>query len=122
MKRTIGVMAVLWAIAWTGQAAADWTHARCDIYARGSDRAEKMIGCTFAQRQGYVTITREDGVTHELVPTGEAPGNYRDQHDRTVYRNSGLGDQGLIFRFPDESVYVYWDTAAPEPADPNGEI
>ena len=30
---------------------------------------------------------------------------------------SGLGDQGLIFRFPDESVYVYWSTAGLEPVD-----
>jgi hypothetical protein len=78
-----------------------------------------MIHCTFGQRQGYVTITREDGVTHELSPVGDGPGNFRDQHGRTVYRQSGLGDQGLIFRFPDESVYVYWSTAALEPADPN---
>ncbi len=118
MKRIIGVLAALWAAAWTGQVAADRTDARCDIYAKGSDQAEKMIRCTFGQRQGYVTITREDGVTHELAPTGEAPGNFEDQRGRPVYRNSGLGDQGLIFRFPDESVYVYWNTAALDPAGP----
>ena len=28
-----------------------------------------------------------------------------------MYRQSGLGKAGLIFRFADESVYVYWDTA-----------
>ena len=28
-----------------------------------------------------------------------------------------MGDQGLIFRFPDESVYVYWNTASLDPAD-----
>jgi hypothetical protein len=28
-----------------------------------------------------------------------------------VYRNSGLGDRGLIFRMRDESVFVYWDTS-----------
>ena len=45
-------------------------------------------------------------------------GNFRDQHERAVYRQSGLGDQGLIFRFPDESVFVYWSTAGLEaPAD-----
>lgn len=32
-----------------------------------------------------------------------------------MYRQSGLGDQGLIFRFPDESVYMYWNTDALEP-------
>ena len=110
------VTAIL-APAWAGIVAADWTEARCDIYPKGSDHTDKMIHCTFAQRQGHVTITREDGVTHDLSPAGDAVGNFRDQHGRTVYRQSGLSDQGLIFRFPDESVYVYWNTAALEPVD-----
>ena len=96
-------------------AVADWTDARCDVYPAGEDHTDVMIPCTFGQRQGYVTITRDDGVTHDLSPVGDAPGNYRDQHGRTVYRQSGLGDQGQIFRFPDESVYVYWNTDALEP-------
>jgi hypothetical protein len=103
------VMAVL---SWTRPAAADSTQARCDIYPAGSDHASKMIGCTFSQRQGYITITREDGVTHDLSPEGDTSGNFRDQGGRIVYRQSELGDQGLIFRFPKESVFVYWNTAA----------
>jgi hypothetical protein len=59
-----------------------------------------------------VTITRSDGVTYDLTPVGDAPGNYRDQDGRPVYRQSGLGTAGLIFRLPKESVYVYWDTSA----------
>ncbi len=93
---------------------ADWTDARCDIYPAGSDHTEKMIGCTFSQRQGYVTITREDGVTHHLAPVGDGPGSYRDQQGNEVRRELSLGDQGLVFRFPDESVFVYWSTAALE--------
>ena len=116
MKTWLMVTAFAAAV-WAGSTTADSTEARCDIYPKGSDHAEKMIHCTFGQRQGYVTITREDGVTHELSPAGDALGNFRDQHGRTVYRQSGLGDQGLIFRFPDESVYVYWSTAALEPAN-----
>jgi hypothetical protein len=34
-----------------------------------------------------------------------------------VYRQSGLGEAGLIFRFPTESVFVYWDNAASGSAD-----
>ena len=98
-------------------AAADWTQARCDIYPAGSDRLDKMVACTFGQSQGYITITREDGVTHELSPVGDAPGNFQDQLGRTVYRQSGLGDQGLNFRFPDESIFLYWSTAALNPKD-----
>lgn len=95
---------------------ADSVEARCDIYAKGSDHTSKMIPCTFGQRQGFVTITRDDGVTHDLSPVGNAPGTFRDQDGRSVYRQSGLGDQGLIFRFDKESVYVYWDNSALKPA------
>jgi hypothetical protein len=103
------------ALAWAATSTADSTAARCDIYPAGSDHTEKMIHCTFSQRQGHVTITREDGVTHDLFPQGDSPGDYRDQDGRAVYGQSGLGDQGLIFRFPDQSVYLYWSTAALEP-------
>ncbi len=109
-------MAAFVAAAWVAAAAADSTDARCDIYPRGADHTDKMIACTFSQRQGYVTITRADGVTHDLTPVGDAPGNYRDQNGRAVYRqDGGMGDQGMIFRLPDESVFVYWDTAALKP-------
>ena len=95
---------------------ADSTDARCDIYPAGSDHTDTMIGCRFSHRQGYVTITRDDNVTHELTPAGDQPGSYHDQHGYPVTRENSLGDQGLVFRFPAESVYVYWNTAALDPA------
>ena len=49
--------------AWSLPPAADWTQARCDIYPKGSDKIESMVPCTFGQRQGYITIDREDGIT-----------------------------------------------------------
>jgi hypothetical protein len=112
-------LAVLLAASLAAPASADWTDARCDIYPAASDRLEKMIPCTFGQKQGYITITRDDGVTHELEPVGDASGNFRDQDGRAVYRQSGLGDQGQVFRFPDESVFVYWSTAGLEPDTDN---
>jgi len=48
-------------VAYAISVAADSTSARCDIYSSGSDQASKMIPCTFSQRQGGVTITREAG-------------------------------------------------------------
>ena len=54
-------------------------------------------------------------IAHDLSPVNDTPGNYRDQDGRAVYRQSRLGDQGQIFRLPDESVYVYWDTSALQP-------
>lgn len=101
---------------WVLPSAADSTQARCEIYPKGSDKLEKMVPCTFGQRQGHITITREDGVTHDLSLVGDTPGNFRDQDGHPVYRQSGLGEAGLIFRFPKESLFVYWDNAASEPA------
>jgi len=114
MKQLISGTALLLVLAAT-PSFADSTKARCDIYPAGSDHTDMMIGCTFSQRQGYVTITRDDGVTHELTPVGNQAGRYHDQYGHQVIRESGLGDQGLIFRLPTESIYVYWNTAALEP-------
>ena len=114
MKRLICIAASLAAF-WATAALADSTDAACVIYPAGSDHSDVMIPCTFSQRQGYITISRSDGVTHELSPVDAAPGNFVDQNSRTVYRESGLHDQGTIFRFPAESVYVYWNTAMLEP-------
>jgi hypothetical protein len=108
-------LAVIIAATWTTAVTADTVDARCDIYPKGEDHASAMLACTFSQRQGYVTITRADGVTHELSPVDDTPGNYKDQNGGAVYRQSGLADEGLIFRLPQESVYVYWGTAVLQP-------
>ena len=119
MTRTTRLLSWFLLTGWIccNQAVADSTSARCDIYPAGSDHVESMLPCTFSQRQGYITIARSDGVTHELSPVDDVPGNFRDQHARLVYRQSGLKDQGLIFRFPDESIFLYWSTAALSPRD-----
>ena len=93
---------------------ADSAAARCDIYPIGSDHVSQMIPCTFSQRHGWITIYSSDA-KYDLEPVGDDPGNYKDQNDRRVYRESGLGDQGQIFRFEDHSIFVYWDTSALEP-------
>jgi hypothetical protein len=113
------MIGAVFAAAWTASVAADSADAVCDIYPKGEDHTDVMIPCTFGQRQGYILITRSDGVTHDLSPVGDTPGDFTDQQGRKVYRQSGLGDQGLIFRFPDESVYVYWNTKRLEPVDEN---
>lgn len=114
MNRCLTI-AALAAASWSSTLTADSDDARCDIYPKGEDHTDVMIPCVFSQRQGYITITRSDGVTHDLAPFGDKPGNFRDERNRTVFRVKGLGDQGQIFRFPDESVYVYWSTAGLEP-------
>ena len=115
MKRLVCVFALAALLPMAARAAT--TEARCDVYPVGEDHTDVVIPCTFSQRQGYITIRRSDGVVHELSPEGDAPGNFRDQQGNRVYRQSGLGDQGLIFRFPEESVYLYWSTDIFEPID-----
>lgn len=100
---------------------ADTVDARCDIYPRGEDRASASLGCHFSQRQGRVYIAREDGVDYDLVPIGDSPGNYRDATGKPAYRQSGLGNAGVIFRLSHESVFVYWDKSPLRPAGVRGD-
>jgi hypothetical protein len=115
MNRLVPLLAL--AILLPVSAQADATEARCDVYPVGEDHTDVVIPCTFSQRQGYITIRRSDGVFHDLSPQDDTPGDFTDQDGNRVFRQSGLGDQGLIFRFPDESVYVYWSTDIFEPID-----
>lgn len=94
----------------TSHVYADSTKARCDIYLKDEAKPYKVIACNYSQRQGYITINRGDGIVHELAPTDNAIGTFKDQNNELVYRQSGLGTQGLIFRFPQERVFVYWDS------------
>ncbi|PSW20691.1 hypothetical protein C9I98_07540 [Photobacterium sanctipauli] len=93
---------------------ADSTDARCDIYPKGADKPSHQYLCVFSQRQGYVTIDRGDGVYYDFRPVGDDPGRYQDSEGQAVYRQSGLGKEGLIFKLETESVYVYWDTSGLE--------
>jgi hypothetical protein len=103
----------------TAPARGDSVEAACVIYPAGSDQADATIPCRFYQTQGHVVITRSDGVEHDLTPDETTPGNFTDQQGNPAYRQSGLDDQGLIFRLQEESVYVYWNTKMLEPADGN---
>lgn len=112
LNKTVILTGICATIGLVGDASADSVEARCDIYPAGEDQASAMIACTFSQYQGNVYIDRSDGVKHELEATGDQPGNFSDADGRAVYRQTGLGDQGLIFRFPEESIFVYWDASS----------
>ena len=92
-------------------AIADSVNARCDVYQKGEDHTQVSIPCVFSQRQGFITINRSDKVYHEFSPQDDKPGHYLDKEGNSVYRKSGLGKNGLIFRLKHESIFVYWDTA-----------
>lgn len=87
---------------------ADSTKAHCDIYLNGEDKPHQITECTYSQRQGYITISRNDGVVYDLSPVENAVGTFKDQSNKLVYRQSGLGRKGLIFQFEREKVFVYW--------------
>ena len=99
-----------------GSAWADTAEVRCDFYPKGEDKASASEVCTFSQRQGVISIQRENGTRYEFTPVGDEPGNFENQSGEAVYRQAGLGEMGLIFRMPAESVYIYWN-AAPFEAD-----
>lgn len=90
---------------------ADTVKARCDVYPKGEDRATFSGPCTFSQRQGVVGIQLKNGTRYDLVPFGDSPNHYHDQNGQAAHRQSGLGKQGQIYRFFNQSIYVYWDTA-----------
>lgn len=92
-------------------AKADMVDARCDVYPKGSDRAQSSGPCTFSQRQGVVGIQLKNGTRYDLTPVGNQPGNYVDQNGRAAYRQAGLGDKGQIYRLATQSIFVYWDPA-----------
>ncbi|EAS44327.1 hypothetical protein C9J48_05320 [Photobacterium profundum] len=106
----LGLLSVLL----NGVAYADETPARCDIYIKGSEQPAISFPCTFSQRRGHVTITRSDEVTYSFIPIGDTPGNYEDQKGNAVYRQRGLGVDGVIFKLKNESVYIYWDATSLE--------
>ncbi|MFN0186011.1 MAG: PliI family lysozyme inhibitor of I-type lysozyme [Aquabacterium sp.] len=105
----IGLTALCGLLA-AGPARADTVDARCDVYAPGAAKPRAVMACQFSQRQGFIGITRSDGVRHDLSPTG-GPGRYVDQDGRPAVRSSGLGARGHIYRLADETVRVYWSTA-----------
>ena len=87
----ISAILTLWATAaWLSPGFADWTDARCDIYPAGQDHTDIMIPCTFGQRQGYITLTRDDGTATEWV----ARTSSRSSDTARLYRNTRRG--GLL--------------------------
>ncbi|MDY7020115.1 MAG: hypothetical protein SWJ54_01975 [Cyanobacteriota bacterium] len=98
-------------ISFSLSAEADTTKVRCDFYPKGEDQASDYGICTFSQRQGYISIQKEDGTRYEFSPVGDEPGNFVDQSGEPVYRQSGLGDEGVIFRLPAESIFIYWNAS-----------
>ncbi len=110
--RTLIALGFMAAICIPSTVHADSVDARCDIYPAGEDHSSVVIPCTFSQYQGNIYIDRSDGIKHVLKATGVRPGNFIDEKGHAAYRQSGLGDRGVIFRFRNESIFLYWDASS----------
>ncbi|ACK65945.1 hypothetical protein PCC8801_1907 [Rippkaea orientalis PCC 8801] len=100
----------------SGIVKADTINSRCDIYPKGEDKVSKVVNCTFSQRQGFITIRREDGITYDFKPNGT--NKYTDQNGKPVIRE--IDGNTLIFRLQKESVYVYQGEQAPASSSSQG--
>ena len=93
---------------YTGGVFADIADSRCG-FSDALDKAPTQLSqCTFAQRQGHVTVQFSDGSQIDLAPAGDSPGNYIDGQGRAAYRRSGLGDAGIKFKLANTTLFVYW--------------
>ncbi|GGI87899.1 hypothetical protein GCM10007978_27050 [Shewanella hanedai] len=91
---------------------ADTMKSRCDIFDKPQGELITSTPCTFSQRQGHISIYRDDGVNYHLSPVEQANlGTFEDENGKWVYRQSGLGSSGLIFKMPSEYLYLYWGKA-----------
>jgi len=75
----------------------------CTAVVVANDAVTDYTFCLIAQRSSSAHMNRYTIIAAPAA-VGDEPGNYRDQNGRSVHRENGLGDQGLIFRLPDESV------------------
>lgn len=81
----------------------------CGFSRTTGERPPSTSSCTFSQRQGFISVRIDGGPELELAPTGDSPGNYLDQGGNAVYRQSGLGDEGQLFKLSDRYLYVFWN-------------
>jgi len=87
---------------------ADTTQAECGFATAVDAPRDQTSACTFSQRQGFINIDIDGGPDFAFSPTGDTPGNFVNADGQAVYRRSGLGNQGLIFKLPDRFLFVYW--------------
>lgn len=112
LKRSLPLFfAAIASVGFAVTAKADTVKARCDVYPKGSDRASWYGLCTFSQQQGFVDIQLQNGKSYDLRPVADQADKYVTQNGQPVTRELGLGDKGQIYRFVNESIFVYWDPA-----------
>jgi hypothetical protein len=87
----------------------DTIHSRCGYSSGASTDPGTYQSCTFSQRQGYISISIGEQLSHQLTPDGDIAGTYLDQQGKRVYRKKGLGESGQLFQLPQGFLHVLWD-------------
>jgi len=87
---------------------ADSMRSECGFSPSPHERPATTSPCVFSQRQGFISVSIDDGAEFEFSPVGERPGNYLDQQDNAIYRVRGLGSAGQLFKLPESYLYVFW--------------
>ena len=112
--QTVSVVSLLVAstVFWITPVNADSMRAECGFSDTADQRPETSSSCMFSQRQGYIHIAIDGGDTYSFSPTGDLPGNYRDDDGRAIYRQRGLGDEGQLFKLPGNYLFVFWNPSS----------
>ncbi|MEH6591928.1 MAG: hypothetical protein V7746_16825 [Halioglobus sp.] len=87
----------------------DSLHSRCGYSSDSNTDPEAYHSCVFSQRQGYITVSIGDQVSHQFTPDGDVGGTYLDQQEQRVYRKKGLGNSGQLFQLHHGFLHVLWD-------------
>jgi hypothetical protein len=97
--------APLLGLALASPAWADTAPARCELTPKAASAPRLDLPCEFSQRQGFIGVTRSDGVRHDFSPAAAA-GRYTDEAKRPVRRRVDAG--GQVFELPDARLSVRW--------------
>jgi hypothetical protein len=103
-----GMLAAVFLLAHAAPTEADSMRAQCGFSGSPQTRPAATSPCVFSQRQGYASVRIEGGESFEFSPVGDTPGNFTNAQSTPVYRLSGLGDEGQLFKLPSNYLYVFW--------------
>lgn len=88
---------------------ADTLASFCAYYLAGDNQPEAAMPCDFAQRQGTVGISWNDGVYNQFDPVTDQTDVFIDQQGRRVYQQGTQGPADVIYQIETGPIIeVYW--------------
>jgi len=107
----IGLISAIATLAISLPAQADSRRAYCKYFENGASQAKVSMPCTFSMRQGFVTITWDDGVSDYFRPIPNRSFVYTDERGGLVYQQRGEedpnGESARIFKMENGSIYIW---------------